>query len=317
MVVPPSLSDIILSLAEELRQGGHRRANRMYQTIRKGFSWPNLANHIFRTRRDCHSCTVLSGTPHQHVTRMKILCASDPLEFVAVDIPGPLPRSVTGHQYVLEIKDRFSNPARAIPWRTKTASKVTDMFLNALVYHYGTPKYLWTHNDPQCMARFFEAVCGMVAAKQLPTTAYRPQINGNAELFNRTLVARSRHYVSEHQSDWSKFVQPLTYAFNIPVNWSTGTTPFHLVLTRHRQGIMLSAPKKTLLQTRKAELTPSQRKPITSIRVRNYQTKARFNLTKAQEAYKANFDKGIRIGTHTAVLEELSVDCPPNYAVTD
>lgn len=89
--------------------------------------------------------------------------------------------------------------------RTTIAAKVAEQFLNAWAQRYGTPTYLLTDNGPRAVAKFFEVVYLMLAVRHLVTTAYHPQINGEAESFNRTLATRSRHYVSEHQSDWADF----------------------------------------------------------------------------------------------------------------
>lgn len=60
----------------------------------------------------------------------------------------------------------------AIIMRTKTAAKVTDQFLIALFYPYGTPTYLLANSRPQFVAKCFEAVCRVLAVRHLLTTAY-------------------------------------------------------------------------------------------------------------------------------------------------
>lgn len=59
----------------------------------------------------------------------------------------------------------------------------------------------------------------------------RPQTNGQVEWFNKTIIGRLEHYVSEHLADWDRGVQPLTYAHNTSLHQSTGTTPFSSVLS--------------------------------------------------------------------------------------
>lgn len=45
--------------------------------------------------------------------------------------------------------------------------------------------------------------------------AYNSQINGRAEQFNKTIAARLRHYIEEHQCNWDEYEQSLTYAYNV------------------------------------------------------------------------------------------------------
>lgn len=109
--------------------------------------------------------------------------------------------------------------------RTAAGQKFADVFLNARVYSYGTPKYFLRDNGPQFVANLLQAVCGMLSITHLLTTTYHPQTNGLAERFSRTLVTRLRHYVSARQTSWSEIVQLLTYAFKIQVHQSTSKTP--------------------------------------------------------------------------------------------
>ena len=62
-----------------------------------------------------------------------------PLELVAIDILGQLPKTTGGYAYVLVITDCYSKLARAIPLRRVTAPIVADAFLTHWVYAYGIP----------------------------------------------------------------------------------------------------------------------------------------------------------------------------------
>jgi hypothetical protein len=52
---------------------------------------------------------------------MKLFPANEPLEFVSIDILGPLPKTVRGKRFLLVISDRFSKLTRSIPMRTTTS----------------------------------------------------------------------------------------------------------------------------------------------------------------------------------------------------
>lgn len=62
--------------------------------------------------------------------------------------------------------------------------------------------------------------------------AVHPQTSGQVEQLNKTIIARLRHYLTEHQRDWDINVQPLTYACNAQMSCSTNLTPLSLVLSR-------------------------------------------------------------------------------------
>ena len=67
-------------------------------------------------------------------------------------------------------------------------------------------------------------VCRILGIEKVFTTEYHPQANGQAERFNRTLLAALRNYVSDSQKDWDEWLEPVTYAYNKQVHRSAGVT---------------------------------------------------------------------------------------------
>ena len=163
---------------------------------------------------------------------MKLFMAEKPLEYVAADILGPIPRTKHGKRFILVVTDRFSKLTKTEALRSITSLSVAKAFCRTWVYNFGTPKKLLTDNGSQFTSRFFRSVCRILGIEKVFTTEYHPQSNGKAERFNRTILAQLRNYVSGSQRDWDEWLEPLTYACNMHVHRSTGTIPFDLVLTR-------------------------------------------------------------------------------------
>lgn len=186
--VPDSLRDRLLYLAHYPRLAGHPGGSRRYQSLKKDFYWPNLANDIFQTPRHCRSFIAVRGALRRDSSRLKLFPSSGPLEFVPVDILGPLPKAADGYQYILLITHPLSKMTRAILMSTIAAATVAGQFLTSCSYPYGTPTFFLAVHGPQFVAKFFEAVCRMFAVRYWRTTAYHPQTNRRTERFNRTLV---------------------------------------------------------------------------------------------------------------------------------
>ena len=312
-VVPESLRARILYLSHYPRLAGHPGGTRMYYTMRRDFYWPLMANDVHATVRDCESCAKTRGTQYKHQRKMKMFPASGPLEFVAMDILGPLPKTDGGNRFVLVITDRFTKMCRAIPIRSTRSHTIARVFLENWVYPYGAPTHLLSDNGPQFASKFFAAVNYMLGVKHYLTTAYHPQSNGQTERFNKTLVQRLRHYVEEHQANWDIFVQPLTYAYNMQVHRSTGTTPYDLVLTRHPQPITVrdEESRTAIPQSEPDDPTPAQMKRIILRRLRVALQSARIRMTEAQKRYKQNFDKSVRFTPQFKAGDYVYIDRPP------
>ena len=233
IVVPSSLRKRLLEIAHCAPTAGHPGRAKLYQTMRRAFYWPSMTVDIHHLVENCVACAKNRMKEQKNVYPMRLFPATRPLEYVAMDILGPLPRTKHGMRFILVITDRFTKLTKTVALRTITSLAVARAFCRAWVFNYGIPKILLTDNGTQFTASFFRNVCRILGIHKVFTAEYHPQTNGQAERFNRTIVAAIRNYVSDSQRDWDEWLGPLTYAYNTQVHRSTGTTPFDLVLSRH------------------------------------------------------------------------------------
>lgn len=101
----------------------------------------------------------------------------------------------------------------------ETDSHVADVFLKDWVIPNAIPSYLLIYSGPQFVPKFFASVCAYLGVKQLTTTAYNLQTNGQTERYNKTVVDTLWNYVAEHEYDWDEFVHYLTFAYNTQIHW--------------------------------------------------------------------------------------------------
>ena len=297
VVVPESLRRRLLDIAHNPPISAHPGRSRMYQTLRRDFYWPSMTVDIHFVVENCESCARNRIKDQRNVYPMKLFPADKPLDFVAADILGPLPKTKHGKRFILVVTDRFSKLTKTESLRTITSLSVAKAFCRIWVFNYGTPSILLTDNGTQFTARFFMNVCRILGIKKVFTTAYHPQANGQAERFNRTILAGLRNYVSESQRDWDEWLEPLTYAYNMQVHRSTGTTPFDLVLTRHPPSLLMEEDLREHLP--QASPSTSSRRIASAkkeflARFATLMAKARANLKRTQLRYKRNFDSRVR-----------------------
>ena len=297
VIVPVSLRQRLLQIAHNASTAGHPGRAKLYQTMRRAFYWPSMTVDIHHLVENCTSCAKNRIKEQKNVYPMRLFPATRPLEYVAMDILGPLPRTKHGMRFILVITDRFTKLTKTEALRTITSLAVAKAFCKTWVFNYGTPKILLTDNGTQFTASFFRNVCRILGIHKVFTTEYHPQTNGQAERFNRTIIAAIRNYVSDSQRDWDEWLGPITYAYNTQVHRSTGTTPFDLVLSRHPPPLlveqeMLEHHSSERARDRRARM--SQAKEEFLKRLGEVMAKARHNLEKTQLRYKRNFDARIR-----------------------
>lgn len=97
---------------------------------------------------------------------------------------------------------------------------------------YEISPYPSDNNRAESVSKLFLSLCVFLRLKELNKAALRLQINGQAEHYNRDIVAGMRHYVSEHPSNFDTYVWPLMYAYNTEMDRATGLSLSNIVLPR-------------------------------------------------------------------------------------
>jgi hypothetical protein len=107
-VVPASLRERICTLAHYTKLSGHPVATNMIAAIHRQWFWPSMAQDCLATVRGCPACAAkrLKSGPKRSVP-LTIFPPIRPLDFVAIDVLGPLPTTARGNRFLLCITDRF------------------------------------------------------------------------------------------------------------------------------------------------------------------------------------------------------------------
>jgi len=227
---------------------------------------------------------------------MRLFPANGPLEFVAIDILGPLLRTARGNKFLLVISDRYTKLTRTVPMTRITASAVAKAFAVHWAFTYGPPALLVSDNGKQFASRVFVHLCRILGADNTFTTTYHPQANGQVERFNRTLLAALRHYVLEHPREWDEFTPALTYAYNTQIHRITGFAPFELVLSRPPPHLSLKARPDLSAVSNRATLYKRW-----VARLKQLLETASRNSASAQARYKRDFDARLRRNAESLV----------------
>ena len=289
ILVPKELRQKVLFLAHYTPVAGHPGVSKQYYTMRQTFYWPSMFHDIQQASINCHECAMERVKLRAHKSPMKLFPATEPLEFVAIDLLGPLLRSSTGHRFILVITDRFSKLVRAVPLKNIRGLTVARAFLENWILQYGAPLRLLSDNGTQFTAKLFQYMCERLGVSNLFTTTYHPQTNGQTERFNRTLLASLRAFVAEHPKSWDEYVGPLVYAYNTQVHSTTGLPPFNLVLTK--------PPKPMIIRretTHEIPCEPREARARFKAQIARMVQETKSNSERIQRRMKQNFDNRVK-----------------------
>ena len=99
----------VLELAHEYPWSGHFGVTKTYDRILKHFFWPGMKKEVTCFCKTCSTCQVV-GKPNQVVPPAPlhpIPAVGEPFERVLVDCVGPLQRTKSGNQILLNINVRY------------------------------------------------------------------------------------------------------------------------------------------------------------------------------------------------------------------
>lgn len=176
----------------------------MYNRMRRKLYWPHNGSNVYNPLRDRPKCA--QNKPwNKHWRLVQLVPASDPLEFFAMDIMGPLLNIFSGNQYVLVMMDRYSELIIAVPTSKMTASNIESRFMSNRIRPNSILALVLTENRSQLVSKFYQWLCTFLRTKHLTTMSYHRKTNRLAERFKRGIIARLRQYVSEQQRPWDLF----------------------------------------------------------------------------------------------------------------
>lgn len=130
-----------------------------------------MAKAVYAMVAKCKRC-VRNGNYHRHSHSLKIRPATDTLEFAAMNILGPLPRTTPFNQYVIVRTGRYSKSTRAISTSKTTSARIANVFLDYWIVSFSMQTYLLSDTAPQFVKKFFRSISGyldLYIIQPLPT----------------------------------------------------------------------------------------------------------------------------------------------------
>lgn len=240
----------------------------------------------------CRSCEVCQrvGKPNQKVP-VAPLCPIPviPFERLIVDCVGPLPKSKSGHQYVLTVMCAATRFPEAIPLRSLKAQTVIKDLVKFFTT-FGLPRVIQSDQGTNFTSKAFAQVLKELGIEQRMSSPYHPESQGALERFHQTLKTMIRAYCLQTGKDWAEGLPFLLFAAREAVQESLGFSPAELVF-----GHTVRGPLKLLYEhlLEKKSSCESLLDYVSSFRERlhNACDVAKAHLSVAQSNMKRQFDK--------------------------
>ena len=218
LIIPESLKSEVLKLGHE----GHPGIQAMKNRLRAKVWWLGMDKDIDKHIKSCRGCVMVGPTncPEPMVRRKLPIKAWEDL---AVDFLGPLPSD----EYLLVVVDYYSRFMEVVIMKSITTSN-TIKEINTIFIRFGIPRTISADNGPQFRSEEFKTYCENEGIQLNLTIPYWPQMNGEVERQNRTILKRLRIAETEGKN-WKEELDKFLLMHRATPHAVTGKSPSELL----------------------------------------------------------------------------------------
>ena len=199
-----------------------------YKNVFSGQEWPNRWDKLLGPVHTAFTMRVAFPKA--------LLCpilATAPLDLLHVDFtsiettlePNQSPR-VTN---VLMFQDHFTKHVLAYVTPDQTAKTITKFLYKGYVSIFGALARLLSDRGASFMSSVIEEMCKILGVKQLQTTPYHPQTNGQVERLHQMIMHMIRKLGQDKKADWPSHLAEIAHAYNATQSTVTGYSPHYLM----------------------------------------------------------------------------------------
>ena len=143
-IVPPSVTQEILSACHSPSTAGYLGVAKTSEKIKQRFYWPGLQEDTKLFVSRCPEGQKHSGPPKKYHHSLVKGQASYPFRHIGSDFMGPLPLS-SGNKHILVIGYHFTKRYEAIPLPDRTAVTTANVLVDYSISRFGFPHSLHSY----------------------------------------------------------------------------------------------------------------------------------------------------------------------------
>ena len=94
--------------AHDCVTSGHFGISKTLAKVKQGFYWIGCRNDVKAWCKQCDLCNSRKGPKRREKAQLQIYQVGSPMERIAIDVLGPLPKTDDGNKYLLMCMDYFT-----------------------------------------------------------------------------------------------------------------------------------------------------------------------------------------------------------------
>ena len=117
LCLPRKLAPQVLCALHDNPSAGHLGVTKTLERVQKHFHWLGVREDVENHVRICVAYVEVNDPPKLPRAPLINVKAGHPLQRVAIDIIGPMPKSSSGHEWLLVVSHHFTKFTQAFPLR--------------------------------------------------------------------------------------------------------------------------------------------------------------------------------------------------------
>ncbi|WVZ52748.1 hypothetical protein U9M48_003778, partial [Paspalum notatum var. saurae] len=222
------IRESILTEAHCTKYSIHPGSTKMYQDLKKLFWWRRMKRDVAAFVSQCDTCNRIKAEKQRPAGLLKPL--DIPMwkwEKITMDFIVGLPRTPKGNDSIWVIVDRLTKSAHFIPVKaTHNAPRLAELYIQNVLRLHGVPISIVSDRGPQFTARSWKSLHEALGTKLDYSTAYHPQIDGQAERVNQLLEDLLRACVLTYGPNWEDSLPYVEFSYNNSYQASIEMSPF-------------------------------------------------------------------------------------------
>lgn len=231
LVVPRSLRQEILFKYHKDTIAGHYGIDKTISRITSLYYWSGIRTDIFNYVKACDECKKYKPSNMKPAGLLQTVSSNQRFEIIAVDLFGPLPRTIEGYQWILIVEDICSRWVEIFALKEGSAENCALTLLNEVILRYGVPRRIHTDNGTQFISALMQKLTYCLGIQQTFTPVYHPEANP-VERKNRDLKTQLSICVGKDHHKWNLMLPAIRFAMNTAKCDSTKYTPAYLTFGR-------------------------------------------------------------------------------------
>ena len=228
LMLPPSMRQPAIKDAHGPPLSGHDGVYKTKERLLQSYWWSGMDKDIDEHIKACHRCQIRKKGPETHSLLQPMPQTTEPNQRIHADLFGPLVTSGRNKKYILTITDAFTKYAEIVAIPDKEATTVAEALFDKWLCRYGVPVEILTDKGKEFCNKLQDELWQLIGTSHLTTTAYHPQCNSQAEVFNKTIAKYLSSFVNDTTLDWEDFLAPLMFSYNTSFHRSILNTPHFL-----------------------------------------------------------------------------------------